>query len=109
MSRLTPDERKKQKAVFAELDKLEETMDIPYPHIYVDFLGVKKDYQGNGRGSMLIRRVSEYAEQRNRPVMLFTNTVDDVKFYRKEGFDIIGIVKSEKYGFENTYMVRSIR
>ena len=38
--------------------------------------------------------------------MLKTKTSDDVAFYQKEGFKVIGVAKSDKYGFENTYMVR---
>ena len=106
MNRLTAAEKKKRIAVFDELDKLEKTMDIPYPHIYVDFLGVRRSCQGEGRGRRLIHRIAEYADKRNRPLMLFTNTSEDVAFYQKEGFKVIGIAKSDKYGFENTYMVR---
>ena len=106
MNRLTAAEKKKRIAVFDELDKLEKTIDIPYPHIYVDFLGVRRSCQGEGRGRRLIHRIAEYADKRNRPLMLFTNTSEDVAFYQKEGFKVIGIAKSDKYGFENTYMVR---
>ena len=106
MNRLTAQEKKKRLAVFDELDRLETTMDIPYPHIYVDFLGVRRSCQGEGRGRRLIHKITEYADKRNRPLMLFTNTSEDVAFYQKEGFKVIGIAKSDKYGFENTYMVR---
>ncbi len=106
VNRLTSEERKKRTAVFDELDELEKTVDIPYPHIYVDFLGVRKSCQGQGRGRRLIRSIAEYADSRKRPLMLFTNTPEDVAFYKKAGFEVIGITKSKKYGFENTYMVR---
>ena len=106
MNMLTEEEKNRRIAVFDELDELEKTMDIPYPHIYIDFLGVRRSCQGQGRGRKLIHKITEYADGRNRPLMLFTNTPEDVAFYQKEGFKVIGIAKSDKYGFENTYMVR---
>lgn len=106
MNRLTEEEKNRRIAVFDELDELEKTMDIPYPHIYIDFLGVRRSCQGQGRGRKLIHKITEYADGRNRPLMLFTNTSDDVAFYQKERFKVIGVAKSDKYGFENTYMVR---
>lgn len=106
MDRLTEEEKNRRIDVFDELDELEKTMDIPYPHIYIDFLGVRRSCQGQGRGRKLIHKITEYADSRNRPLMLFTNTSEDVEFYQKEGFEVIGVAKSDKYGFENTYMVR---
>ena len=106
MDRLTEEEKNRRIDVFDELDELEKTMDIPYPHIYIDFLGVRRSCQGQGRGRKLIHKITEYADSRNRPLMLFTNTSEDVAFYQKEGFEVIGVAKSDKYGFENTYMVR---
>ncbi len=108
-NRLSSEEQKKYKAVFNELDELESTMDIPYPHIYVDFLGVRGRCQGQGRGRKLIHTVAEYADCRNRPLMLFTNGSENVDFYMKEGFETVGIAKSDRYGFENVYLVREPR
>ena len=36
--------------------------------------------------------------------MLFTNGEDDIRFYEKNGFRIIGVTTSEEFGFENTYV-----
>ena len=105
-NRLSPEEQKKYKKVFAELDALESTMNIPYPHIYADFLGVRTKCQGEGRGRRLIHTVARYADSRKRPVMLFTNGSENVDFFMKEGFKTIGIAKSDRYGFENVYLVR---
>ena len=90
---------------FDELDKQEAALDIPRPHIYVDYVAVRKGMQGQHRGSKLIRALERYADGQNLPIMLFTNGDDDIRFYIRNGFRIIGVTGSDKYGFENTYML----
>lgn len=106
MAKLTKEEKNIRKALFAELDELELQIDIPEPHIYLDFLGVDPDLQRQGRGRKLMNFICKYGEERNIPLMLFTNTEADVMFYKSMGFEIIGETKSEKFGFTNTYMIR---
>ena len=50
-------------------------------------------------------QVCRYADQIGLPIMLFTNTADDIKFYQSLGFRIIGETSSERFGFVNTYML----
>ena len=98
--------RKIRKDLFEELELLEKTVVIPTPHIYVDFLGVRPEYQHGGRGRKLMRAVCEYAASIDCPVMLFTNTPEDVLFYHTMGFQTIGTVRSEKYRFSSTYLLK---
>lgn len=105
MNRLSKSDRKRRIQLFDELDRLETTVDIPRPHIYLDFLGVKSDYQHQGRGRKLMTAVCRYADSVQLPIMLFTNTDEDVAFYRSLGFNIIGITSSEEFGFTNTYLL----
>ncbi len=106
MDRLTEAERRKWVGLFEELDALEKTVDLPNPHLYVDFLGVQTSCQHQGRGRKLMNAVCQYAKSENLPLMLFTNTEEDVAFYQSLGFRTAGIVHSETYGFVNTYLVR---
>ena len=105
MNRLTKEERKIRVSLFEELDRLEATVDIPSPHIYVDFLGVNEAFQHQGRGRRLMTNVCSYADSVRLPLMLFTNTADDVRFYQSLGFKIIGETSSKKFGFTNTYLI----
>ena len=105
MNRLTKEERKIRVSLFEELDRLETTVDIPSPHIYVDFLGVNEAFQHQGRGRRLMTNVCSYADSVRLPLMLFTNTADDVRFYQSLGFKIIGETSSKKFGFTNTYLI----
>ena len=103
-SHLTPEEQDFWWGFFDELDRQELALNIPKPHIYVDFVAVRKNMQGQGRGSEIIRKICRYADEQKLPVMLFTNGERDIEFYIKNGFRIYGVTKSEEFGFENTYM-----
>ncbi len=106
MKQLTKSNRTKRLRLFDELDRLEATINIPRPHIYLDFLGTKEKYQHQGRGRRLMNKICSYADSVHLPIMLFTNTAEDVVFYQSLGFHIIDIVSSEEFGFTNTYLIR---
>lgn len=105
MKLLTPADRHKRTELFDELDALEKNVEIPSPHLYLDFLGTKQKYQGQGRGRKMMKKICGYADSINLPIMLFTNTEADVAFYQSLGFHIIGETASEKFGFTNTYLL----
>ena len=105
-ARLGEDNLQRWWGFFEELDRREaELSTIPDQYLYVDFLCVSDRMQGQGRGSRIIRAVCRYADEIGRPIMLFTNGEDDIRFYLKNGFRIVGVTTSEKFGFENTYVM----
>lgn len=108
MARLTKEEQQRRLALFEELDRLEDQIDIPEPHLYVDFLGVKEEYQKQGRGRKLMNAVCDLAIKEDLPIMLFTNTPEDVAFYESLGFVVIEVVHSKKFGFSNTYLIKEV-
>lgn len=105
MKRMSKSDRKKRIELFDELDRLEATVDIQRPHIYMDFLGTNEKYQRCGRGRKLMEAICDYANSINLPIMLFTNTDYDISFYQSLGFVIIGETFSDKFEFRNTYMM----
>ncbi|MCQ2546221.1 MAG: hypothetical protein MJ161_01570 [Clostridia bacterium] len=90
---------------FDEFDRQEAALDIPEPHIYVDYVAVRDGLQGRGRGGRIIGKLKDYSDETGLPIMLFTNGERDIEFYLKNGFRILGITKSEEFRFENTYML----
>jgi len=107
MAKLSYGERRKLRNMFNELDRLERAVPLPdHPYLYVDFLGVKTSMLGQGKGRQLMAAISDYATEKHLPMMLFTNTKPDIRFYKSLGFEIAGITHSNRYGFTNTYMVR---
>ena len=50
--------------------------------------------------------ICDYADEQGLPLMLFTNTEEDIRFNESFNFQIVGITESEEFGFHNTYMLR---
>ena len=91
---------------FDEVDRTEAELEtIPDRYIYADFLCVSEEVQGQGRGSRIIQAACRYADEIGLPIMLFTNGEEDIRFYKKNGFKVIGVTKSEAFGLENTYVL----
>ena len=105
-SRLSEEDRQRWWDFFDEVDRTEaELAAIPEKCLYADLLCVAEEAQGQGRGSRLIQAACRYADEVGLPIMLFTNGAEDIRFYRKNGFRIIGVTSSEEFGFENTYVL----
>ncbi len=62
---------------------------VSQPHWYLMMLGVHPDYQGQGIGSALIQPVLAKADAENMPCYLETSTADAVRFYRRQGFEVV--------------------
>ncbi|WP_312654067.1 GNAT family N-acetyltransferase [Aminipila sp.] len=105
--RLTEEEQRIRIELFNEMDQMETEIKFPSKYIYVNFLGVKPEYQGLGNGRAMMEKIIDYSKGMNLPVMLFTNEPKDVEFYQSMGFKIMGITSSRKFEFINIYLVRS--
>lgn len=92
--------------LLGELEELEDSLDLPEKYIYVDFLGVRTDYQGKGIGSKLINEAIAEGNAEKVPLILFTNTDEDISFYESHGFEVFAVTRSERFGFVNTYLMR---
>ena len=104
--KMSAEDRKKRIQLFNALEKLEKSIPMPTDFLYVDFLGVVRDKQGEGRGARLMEKICEYTDSEGKPIVLFTNTRKAAKFYENFEFKEIKTVTSEKFGFTNTYMIR---
>ena len=105
-SRLSDENIKRWWDFFEELDRTEAELEtIPEQYLYADFLCVSEEVQGQGRGSKIIQAACRFADEIGLPLMLFTNGAEDIRFYQKNGFQIIGVTRSEEFGLENTYVM----
>ncbi len=105
-SKLSDENQQRWWDFFDELDRTEAELEtIPERYLYADFLCVSDEVQGQGRGSKIIQAACRYADEIGLPLMLFTNGADDIRFYQKNGFRIIGVTTSEAFGLENTYVM----
>jgi ribosomal protein S18 acetylase RimI-like enzyme len=72
----------------AYVDKLHRKL-VPYPHWYLQIIGVDPAHQGQGFSSRLLRPVLERIDRERMPCFLETNTVKNVTIYRRFGFEVI--------------------
>jgi ribosomal protein S18 acetylase RimI-like enzyme len=72
----------------AYVDKLHRKL-VPYPHWYLQIIGVDPAHQGQGFSSRLLRPVLERIDRERLPCFLETNTVKNVTIYRRFGFEVI--------------------
>lgn len=79
---------KKFLPVFTLFDKYHE-QDMHQPHWYLFALGVSEAHQGQKIGSLLIQPILKKADKENLPCYLETSTEKAVRFYQKNGFEII--------------------
>lgn len=106
MEILTEEDKQIRAELFAAIDEEEAKIEFPRPHLYADFLGVATDLQHQGRGRRLMGAACDYAAGLGLPLMLFTNTDEDVAFYQSLGFKTVKEVYFEKFGYTSTYMLK---
>jgi ribosomal protein S18 acetylase RimI-like enzyme len=62
---------------------------VPYPHWYLQIIGVAPTHQGQGFSSRLLRPVLERIDRERMPCFLETNTGKNVTIYRRFGFEVV--------------------
>jgi ribosomal protein S18 acetylase RimI-like enzyme len=62
---------------------------VPYPHWYLQIIGVDPAYQGHGFSSRLLRPVLERIDREGMPCFLETNAEINVAIYRRFGFEVL--------------------
>lgn len=75
-------------SLFAATEKYHH-QDMARPHWYLMMLGVAPTYQGSGVGSSLIQPVLEQADREGVPCYLETSTEGGVRFYQRQGFEVV--------------------
>lgn len=66
---------------------------VPYPHCYLQIIGVDPAYQGQGFSSQLVRPMLECIDQEHLPCFLETNTEKNVAIYQRFGFEVVSVDK----------------
>ena len=62
---------------------------VPYPHWYLQIIGVDPAYQGQGISSRLIKPMLERIDREHMPCYVETNTEKNVSIYRRFGFEVV--------------------
>jgi len=66
---------------------------VPYPHWYLEIIGVDPAYQGQGFSSRLLRPMLERIDRDRTPCYLETNAAKNVAIYRRLGFEVVSEAK----------------
>lgn len=61
------------------------------------FIGVQKSEQGKGIGTSLLLDIKHMAKTNNMPLVLETSTIENIDFYKKNGFTLYS--QEEMYGY----------
>ncbi|MCA1993231.1 MAG: GNAT family N-acetyltransferase [Coleofasciculus sp. S288] len=75
-------------SLLSEMDEFHER-DMPHQHWYLFMLGVSPTYQGQGIGSLLLQPILDQADREKLPCYLETSTEQAVRFYHKNGFEVV--------------------
>lgn len=79
---------------------------VPYPHWYLDMIGVAPPYQGQGFCSRLVRPMLERIDRERMPSYLETNARKNVAIYRRFGFEVVSEDEMPGTGIRTWAMLR---
>lgn len=74
-------------STFSRVEKYRQ--DMTQPHWYLMMLGVAPAYQNQGIGASLLQPILQRADQDGVPCYLETSTEGGVRFYQRQGFEIL--------------------
>jgi hypothetical protein len=75
-------------SLFLKVEACHKTY-MSQPHWYLLMLGVHPSHQSQGLGSALIQPILEKADRENFPCYLEASTEEAVRFYQRQGFEIV--------------------
>lgn len=73
---------------FGLLGPLIEANTPPEPHWYLQMLATHPDWQRQGLGAVLMANMFERADAEGLPCYLETETIENVVYYRRHGFEV---------------------
>ena len=79
---------------------------VPFPHWYLQIIGVAPEHQGKGFSSQLMRPMLARFDREGLPCYLETQTEKNVAIYRRFGFRVIYNGVSPDKGFPVMTMLR---
>jgi len=61
----------------------------PFPHLYLQIIGVDPVHQGKGYGSILMKSMFERIDKSRLPCYLETHATENVAIYQSQGFKVV--------------------
>lgn len=75
-------------SLFLQLEEYHKH-DIQEQHWYLAMLGVAPAHQNQGIGSLLLQPILKQADSTGLPCYLETSTEKGVRFYQRQGFEVV--------------------
>ena len=82
---------------------------VPYPHWYLQIIGVDPKYQRQGFSSRLVRPVLERIDRERMPCFLETNIGKNMAIYRRFGFEVVSEDKMPGTEVTSFAMLRKVQ
>ncbi|WP_099157086.1 GNAT family N-acetyltransferase [Virgibacillus ndiopensis] len=74
-------------------------------HMHVDFIWVDKSVREEGYGSILLKKLEDYAKYNGcRFIYLDTFSFQAPEFYKRNGYEIFGIIEDHPKGFNQYFL-----
>lgn len=77
--------------------------------VYVMWLAIAKDYQKKGIGTKLLAEIEKIALGVGAHQLLLETFERDIDFYKKKGFEMVGLNKKGYFGTDNYVMSKAIQ
>lgn len=77
-------------------DKIKSNLLNGRKYWQLEYLGIHPDHQGKGYGSKLLAPILKEAEQSGVPVFLQNFTIENTRFYEKNGFNVARLYEFKK-------------
>ena len=80
-----------------------------WEHVHIDFFWVDQRCRHAGHGSRLLREVERFArEQGCRLIVLDTLSFQAPEFYKKNGYQVFGVLEDHPRGFSQTFLQKRL-
>lgn len=83
---------------------------LPYGGIiFVMWVGVKRGFQGKGIGRKLLGKFARWSARQGVHALHLYTAKDTMPFYKKLGFEDIGLVKKGYFGVNDHFMIKILQ
>jgi ribosomal protein S18 acetylase RimI-like enzyme len=98
--------------ILPRLEEAQEVMTAHHPrdpHYYLQSIGVRRDSQGLGLGSLLLKHMTARCDAEHMPAYLESSSPKNVPLYQRHGFEITGEMPITSGGPPLVFMWREPR
>ncbi|AVR00225.1 GNAT family N-acetyltransferase [Oceanobacillus iheyensis] len=85
------------------------TGEMFWHHVHIDILWVDENFRENGYGSKLVKKLEDFAIEKGcRFIYLDTFSFQAPEFYKKNGYEIFGMLENHPKGFNQYFLHKKL-